>query len=585
LFLACFFFLASSSFNYLTQEYAKSEKDIDFVKWVSPDETANYIFTKLYAQTGDIGFYEKYNLYVKDIMHPRSIRSDHGNLKPTSFLGIILVYGKIASFFGYEIIPYLTPLLASIGLIFFYLFLKEIFDEDNALISTIILACFPVYLYYSSRSMFHNIPLTVFFVVSLYFITQTIKKRKFVKNDYCGWVFASLAGFFCGLALITRASEIWWISLVIFLIWIFFIKRIGITKFILFASFCFSALLPMFYYNTILYGAPFLGGYTEMNQSIIEISQASLNIVNISNKEASPFKDFFETLKHNIFYFGFHPDFSYIMFKKYFVHMFSYIFIPFCLGMFLFLLKIKLWRKKHWLYFLSYFSLSVILVIYYGSWEFHDNPDPNSFTIGNSYTRYWLPVYLGGLPMVTYAITKSSEYIYSLLKFLKNKFCLLFKIKIVKKNGFFSFSLRKDVFKFSLVVLLIFLIFLTSFNYFLFGSEEGIVYTIEKQKIIKEEWKKVIDLTPHNAVLITRYHDKIFFPERKVIMGEFNDVAMVEEYSNITKKLPVYYYNFILPKDALAWLNSSRLANSGLKIEEVSKINKDFGLYKLELVK
>ena len=86
--LSVLFFIAVSSFNFYTQ-------DANFVKWLSPDETANYILTKLYGQEGQLSIYEKYNLYVDDVMRPRSFRSDYGSIKPVSFLGIILVFGSI----------------------------------------------------------------------------------------------------------------------------------------------------------------------------------------------------------------------------------------------------------------------------------------------------------------------------------------------------------------------------------------------------------------------------------------------------------------------------------------------------------
>ena len=50
--LALAFFTATASFNYITQKN-------DFVKWLSPDESANYNFAKLYAQEGRITFFEK----------------------------------------------------------------------------------------------------------------------------------------------------------------------------------------------------------------------------------------------------------------------------------------------------------------------------------------------------------------------------------------------------------------------------------------------------------------------------------------------------------------------------------------------
>ena len=48
--LAFVFFLGTSSLNYYTHEYSQDPKQPDYVKWSSPDETANYIFSKLYKE-------------------------------------------------------------------------------------------------------------------------------------------------------------------------------------------------------------------------------------------------------------------------------------------------------------------------------------------------------------------------------------------------------------------------------------------------------------------------------------------------------------------------------------------------------
>ena len=70
--LSFVFFFGVSSYNY------KLHSD-EYTKWASPDETANYVFTKLYAQTGNLVIFEKYNLVADDIIHPRSFRSDNGD--------------------------------------------------------------------------------------------------------------------------------------------------------------------------------------------------------------------------------------------------------------------------------------------------------------------------------------------------------------------------------------------------------------------------------------------------------------------------------------------------------------------------
>jgi len=566
-FVAVLFFVATSSFNYMTQEYVKTADDIDFVKWLSPDETSNYIFAKLYSQTGNISIQEDYNLYTKEIMHPRSFRSDFGTLKPVSFLGIILIYGKIANVFGYKIIPYLTPLIAAVSIIFFFLLIRKIFDKNIAFISALILSCFPAYTYYSARSMFHNVLIVDMLIVGMYFGVMMIEKQgKDLHPNWFGMLFASLSGFFIGLGVISRVSELLWILPVMFLVWVFNIRKIGFVKLILFLSFLFLAILPNLYYNEILYGSAISGGYNEMNESIRNISSAGRGIITnaISSGESTRHRDYFSNIRDSIFHFGIHPRMSLSMLKH--------------LG--------------------SLFIISFILILYYGSWKFHDNPNPNSFTIGNSYTRYWLPVYLGSFPFVAIFIVNISK----VFLWLRDK------IRSVILNGakrseesheqhvdngilrstqddsnsvFFSLHIKDSVVKFVIQALFVIVIMFLSIQYVLFGSEEGLIYTVQKQNEVKVEWERVISLTPHNSTLITRYHDKLFFPERKVIMGEFSDKNMVAEYRNLVDYLPVYYYNFTMPDNSIKWLNEKRLGEVGLGIETVEKITKDFTLYRL----
>jgi len=567
--LAIVFFIGASSFNYLTQEE-------NFVKWISPDQTANYTFAKLYGQEGSLSFAEDYNLYTSDIMRPRSFRSDHGELKPVSFLGIILIYGKIASITSYKVLPYLTPFFAAIGILFFYLLIKKLFGRRNALISSFLLASFPPFIYYSAHSMFHNVLFTVLLVIGLYFCVLMVKAKKTTKS-YINLLAAALAGGFIGLAIITRTSELLWIAPLLIILWFFYIKKIGFTNLIIFLLTLILSLLPLFYWNQILYSSPWYGGYPQMNQSIINISHASSDLIKSTfTGQTAYYKELLAKLKNNIFYFGFHPRHSLGMFYYYFINMFYWLFWPAFLGGIMFLQRWHKWKRRHWAYLVSFFVTSFILIFYYGSWSFHDNPDPSQFTIGNSYTRYWLPIYLASLPFASMFIIKLTKSIDHLIRnsvfTIKNKFAypyLLFK-NIKRK---FSINALRTV--------IMMLIFFISAQFILIGSDEGLVFLAQKQKLAREQWRKVLNLTEHNSTIITRYHDKLLFPERKVIVGLFDDKNMVAEYANLANYLPVYYYNFTLPEKDFNYLNNRRLKEAGLQIKKVKKITQAFTLYRL----
>jgi hypothetical protein len=567
------FFISASSYNFIVQKPSFGwPPGMEFIKWSSPDETANYVFSKLYAQEKKLYFFEKYGQSAKDIIRPRSFRSDNGFIKPVSFLGMPLLYGSIASKFSYEVIPYLTPFFGAIGIIFYYLLIRKIFGQKTAFISAMLLVFFPVYFYYCARSMFHNIPFITFLVMALYFGIKMAERKKppqkhtptfnswknylrldLKATDWMALFYSSLFGMTLGVSLSMRTSEVLWVFPILLILWIANIRKLGIIKPIIAVSMMLLSFLPVFYWNQILFGAPLNGGYPEMNRSIFDLTQAgssiarssiSGNIKNIANN--------FKMISSTIFHFGINYNQSSLIFRSYFIKMFYWIFWPAVLGLILFLLKFRKLKKRHWLYLVSFLASSIILFLYYGSWEFYDNPDKSEKTIGNSYTRYWLPIYLGAIP-------------FAALFFLAIS-------RILKNSAFFR------VIFLSIIILSTYLV---SINFLLYGSSEGLVASANKNMATRDEYIKILGLTESNSVIITRYHDKLFFPERKVIVGEFDDPNMIKEYGKLASALPVYYYNFSLPDKSLDYLNSSRFKKEGLKIKKILQISNDFTLYKL----
>lgn len=545
-----------------------------FVRHSSPDETANYIFTKLYSQTGEMEIFEKLNLENNDIIHPRSFRSDNGSMKPVSFLGLALTFGKISSLTTYKVIPYLTPFFAALAIIFYFLLVRKIFGQKNALVSTSLLAIFPVFVYYSVRSMFHNVFFVSTLIIGLYFLVISVKS----KRKWLPLVHSALGGGFIGLAITARTSELLWLVPALFIIWLVNINKVSLSKLLLILAFVFLAITPTLCWNKILYGSYLFFGYPEINQSIQSISLASGELV-----KSAATGHFFEKkqlaakIASDIFHFGFHPQQSLKMLYYYFVRMFAWLFWPAFFGAILFLQDIKKWKRKHWAFFISFVLLSVILILYYGSWEFHDNPDPKQATIGNSYTRYWLPVYLGAIPFFSLFVLRFFKALFSDKKNIEGRQepSVIKKYLLIFKNKYLSNIL---------IVLVVFFVYLVSINYVLFGSEEGLVYSYYKNKSARMEYEQILSATENNAVIVTQYHDKLLFPERKVIVGLFNDENMNKIYAQLASTTPLYYYNFTFSPKDLEYLNNNRFKNINLKITPIKEIAKDFSLYKLSVV-
>ncbi len=545
--------MLSSSFNYKTQSN-------NFVKWLSPDETANYTVAKLYAETKSLAFFEKYNLVSKDIIHPRSFRSDWGTIKPVSFLGLPIYYGKIARLFGSGILPYLTPIIGALGLAFFYLFVQRIFGKSNALISTVLAAAFPVYIYFSARSMFHNILFTAALIAGLYFSVRMSEQKKeatsFLKKHYLGYIFALCAGLCVGLALTARTSELLWVGPLFGVLWLCNIRKIGIIRLFFFAYGIFAAFFPVLYWNTVLYGSAFSSGYPELTSSLFSLQQnGSALASSAAAGKLAELRTLLGNIKATIFHFGFKPMQSYGMFTRYVQGMFPWLYWAGIAGVAAFLISVKQYSRKRWLYLLAWICISAILVLYYGSWIFYDNPDPKSFTIGNSYTRYWLPLYLGAIPLVSLSLI-------SVTRCIKNQAA-----------------------KWALRAIAVTVVVILSVQFVWNDPAEGLAVSIQKQNESRSEFEQVLAATESNSVIITRYHDKLLFPERKVVIGLFNDPNMIAEYAHIVARAPVYYYNFSYTSADLEYLNSGVLREQGLTLTEVKPITSRFTLYKLEIAK
>ena len=566
--IALLFFIGASSYNFITQRE-------DLVRWNSPDETANYYFAKLYATSGDLAVFEPASLIAEDLVRPRSLRSDHGWLKPVSFLGIILIYGSIASLTSLEVLPYLTPFFGAVGIIVFYLLLSRLFSRRIALMSAFLLATFPVYLYYSVRSMFHNVLFIVLGLTAFYFLILALDKSYsnfkwsgFFKwtapaKLWLGWLFIFLAGIFFGLTTITRSSELLWLAPVLALIFVFYLRRIGLLRLPVFFAGVFLGLLPALYYNQILYSSPWSGGYGEMNKTLADISAVSVEFVSHAvQTKTSAYKEVYDKIFNYIFFFGFHPGQSLEMFRYYVLDMFPWLAGLSALGLFgLITLNFPKPKRKYLVYVLVWASLSAILILYYGSWRFSDNPS-GSHTIGNSYTRYWLPIYLMAIPLA--AVT----------------------IELVLKVFFFLFRKRTiyRVLVSGSAAIIVFLLAFNSLNYLLFGSEEGLVYLYDNMQTDRAIGRLVLDNTPDNAVIMTQYHDKVFFPERKIIMGIASEEPYYPLLSKLLKYYPVYYFNFSFTPAAVDYLNNGRLAKYDLRIDLIEQTGSKFSLYKISKI-
>ncbi|HTW96334.1 MAG TPA: hypothetical protein VMD74_01590, partial [Candidatus Methylomirabilis sp.] len=375
--------------------------------------------------------------------------------------------------------------------------------------------------------------------------------------------------------------EALWVIPVLIILWLFNFKRVGFLKLIIFIAFALLPFVPVMAWNQMLYGGFFKGGYAEMNRSLVTISGASVDLTKtvIGGRLAFALEPL-QKIKDNVFYFGFKPGQAEQAFKNYFLKMFPWLFWPAFLGLILFFSRVWKWKKKYWAYLLAYFAASAILILYYGSWIFNDNPNVNEITIGNSYTRYWLPIYLGAMPLAAFFISRLAWAIFSRDNEVQVSPAFT---RLAKIRNFFLPRLPGRKFLIAAAeAIFIIIFFFASFNFLWSGSKEGLAYFAANNQTLESEYNQVLKLTEPSAVIITQYHDKIFFPERKVIIGTLTDDAMNARYKKLVNLLPVYYYNFTFPAKDFQYLNDSKLKSAGLQINKIKTTDDVFTLYKLE---
>lgn len=518
----------------------------------SPDATGNYFFTKLFTEKNTLRYFEPLNLIAKDNIHLRGVRVINSYLVPAGFLGQILIYGLIAKLLSVNVTIFLTPFFSALAAVFFYLFLKQVFNKSIALTSSLLLFIVPAFWLYTTRSMFHNVLVIDFLIISLYFLVRTLKDQKTLYI-----IFSSI---FLGLAIICRLSEVLWLVPIYFLILVFYWRRVkfrylyvGFTILALFAVMIFSL-------NQILYGSPFATGYsqTPVAASQIEIGKAAVEKT-VNNEEIKASNPIINLVKAYLLPFGFHPLRALRNLFAYYPYFFWWFFIPTLFGGLIYLVrffqseeKSNLTKKSMGVYLLLFISASIFLVIYYGGWQIVDRLTPEEITLGTSYVRYWLFIYVFSLPMAAFFIVET-------IKALNNRYFRALTVAVlVLYFTFFSVQLT------------------------FFQTDESILSI--KQRIdeyyIKAE--RVLAITPQDSIIISERSDKIFFPERRVMSGIRNE-AILSLLPGLIERVPVYYYTYWGEEDLDFW-EQEVLVNFGLKLTDKHIIYGNEKLYRIEAI-
>lgn len=133
----------------------------------SPDEMANFYFSKNLAVNNSLSISEPLNNELGNRVYPRSIAASNGMLRPLSFIGLPVIYGVLAKIFTVKTIPFFTGFIAALSGLVFYWLLRRAFSQKWAWFGTLLLYINPAYFYYTARGMFHNVLFVDLLLVSL----------------------------------------------------------------------------------------------------------------------------------------------------------------------------------------------------------------------------------------------------------------------------------------------------------------------------------------------------------------------------------------------------------------------------------
>lgn len=333
-------------------------------KFNFPDEQVNHFFASLYSQTGELSYSEELNEVAHGIIRMRGTVYLEGEITPVRFLGFAVISGTVGVI-SPEAMRFITPLLAIIGAIFLYLLLRDLFNKRIALLSFLLVLIMPPFWFWGTWTMLENVAACSMLIISLRYFFKLLETGD--ARHYILW------GLFLGLSLFIRADYVLFaIPLLIILLWNR--RRIKWAYVSLSAFFFMAALGPFFILNAQLYGSPLITGQ-HMKYSLTQLTTiTTFTLGNILTNSINLIK------------------------------MTPVLFLSGLLGLLYCL------RKKVQLQYMVLLVASLLaLLIYYLS---------GRIVLGKiylSYQRYFLPIYLLSLPLISYFILSFKQKIISVL--------------------------------------------------------------------------------------------------------------------------------------------------------------------------
>lgn len=494
----------------------------------SPDENANFVFSRAFAETGSFSVSEPLNAELGGLIHSRSALGLWDTIVPRSFLGFPLVVGSVIWLLGPAAGLLVTPLLAAVAVLAWRSSVAKLFDSSRiADLSALFLMVHPAFWHYTGRTMMHNVVFLAFLIFGAWFlIYQPFKKRE--------WINGALAGLVIALAITTRASEVLWIvALFAAALW-FGRTYISVRTWGAFVLAGALVAIPFAFFHQSHYGAFYLTGYTVTDtpqaELLLNTPPEQVEVVDAPESASGvlgfllPFGFHERNILNNIWWYG--------------VWLYPWMSVLAAIGIAAaFKQKDVRWRRLA----VALLLLSAWLGVVYGSWTVVDNPDPSVVSLANSHVRYWLPLFA-----------------------IASVFMALAVDLIIQKTGKFGAPLGAAL---SLLVVVL-------SGWLVIFGQDGFVHIRSSLNEFAHKRTVILAQTEPGDIVIVDRADKFLFPDRRVITP-LRSEATYGLLPRMTALEDVYYFGITLPREDLRFLNEDKFAEFDLRFEEVLEVENE----------
>ncbi len=471
----------------------------------SPDATANFIFAQQVAEYNRLSLEEPLNLLFEDSVHPRSVNVFGSSLVPAGFLGLPVLYGVLAKVVGVNSIAFLTSFFSVAAVLAFYGFIRRLFGKKVAYLSALLLFIHPVFWYYTSRGLLPNVLFVDLFIIGLYFLgSMRLSWIRDASLSRAVVAYALAAGISFGLALLVRPAEMLWVILLLLTLWVIYRRVVPVKLVVIFAGVlgCFFVVLLIL--HAAVYGHALATGY----QQLAETATAEITA------KVSLWQYFLP--------FGIDLKMFVVRIFNFVVQFFWWLTTLLILGLASFIIRLREKPLKQKTFFGYVLLLLVYLGLYYSSLEVGDTISLNAVTIGTSYLRYWLPFLIKFIPFIVLGLI----FILQALQVFGRKFQLFGRAVAV----FFLLTL--------------------SVQMVVQEGNESLSAVRTSIHSYQKTFVQVREIIPSDAIIVTEFNDKVFFPEYRVIVPTERK-KVFEQVVKLLEEESVWYYTLASPDDVL----------------------------------